>query len=67
MTPREMQAATEGYARRQRERVVMHPMSDFDSERAARRFVEGKGSSGHSLSPEEQQKKLDELKEKFNK
>lgn len=62
MTPREIQAATRGVGRRQRTEVAMHPMAGFDSEREARRFVEGKGSA--TLSPEEQQKKLDQLKQK---
>jgi len=62
MTPREMYAAAEGYGRHQRLQAVMHPMSDVD-ERQARQIIEGRTST---LSPEEQQRKLDELKDRIH-
>lgn len=64
MTPREIQAASEGYGKRVRERTVLHPMSDFNSERQARRFINGANRA--TLPPEEQEQKLDRLKSRFS-
>jgi hypothetical protein len=62
-TPREWQAAKEGYRRRLRMEHVFDPMSDFDTERDARRFIEGENVSA-GLSHEEQERKLEALKER---
>jgi hypothetical protein len=64
MTPREIEAASEGYGRRVRERTVLHPMSDFKSERQARQFING--TSRATLPPEEQEQKLDQLKDRLS-
>ena len=42
---------------------VFAPMSDFDSEREARRFIEGEATSG-GLSHEQQERKLEQLKKR---
>lgn len=42
---------------------VFDPMSDFDSEREARRFIEGETTSG-GLSHEQQESKLEQLKKR---
>jgi hypothetical protein len=64
MTPREIQAASEGYGRRVRERTVLHPMSDFTSERQARNFINGTNSA--TLPPKEQEEKLERLKSRLS-
>jgi hypothetical protein len=63
MTPREIQMAIKGHNRSVRERVAMHPMSGLDSAREVRKFIEGGAAS---MSPEEQQQKLDELKDRIS-
>jgi hypothetical protein len=42
---------------------VFDPMSDFDTERAAQKFIEGEATSA-GLSHEEQERKLEQLKER---
>lgn len=61
VTPKEVQAAQEGWSYYQRVRVVLHPNTDF-GEREARRYLEGRPTS---VSPEEQQQRLDALKDKL--
>jgi len=63
LTPREWEAAKSGYRRRLRMEHVFDPMSDFDSEREARRFIEGEATSG-GLSHEQQERKLEQLKKR---
>jgi len=64
MTPREIKAASKGYGTRAREQVVMHPLSDFDSKRKAEAFIRGERRS--TPAPEEQERKLEQLKSRFS-
>jgi len=64
MTPREIQAAMQGWARAEREKAALHPMASFDSEREAQRFIEGR--SQRTLPPDEQQRQLDRLKDRID-
>jgi len=65
MTMREIEAASNGFARRSRlETVQMAQAFGAEmSEREIRRYVEG---DERALPSDEQQDKLDELKERFN-
>jgi len=63
LTPREWQAGKEGYRRSLRVEHVFDPMSDFDNQRQAQRFIEGEAASG-GLSHREQERKLEQLKKR---
>lgn len=65
MTPREMSAAMRGHARQERLRFVTTARA-FGAEipaEKAQKIIEGE-PAGTGLSPEEQEQKLQELKEK---
>jgi hypothetical protein len=65
MTPREMSAAIQGHARSERVRFITVARafgSDLSAE-AAERIIEGKPLS-RSRSPEEQEQKLQEIRER---
>ena len=63
MTPREMHAAAEGHMKSIRIQVASHPMSDFDSDRQAQKFIEGTLDS-RAPSGKEQEENLESLAEK---
>jgi len=65
MTPREMNAAVKGWGRKERVRhVTMAQAFGADlSEREAKKIIEGEGSG--TLSREEQEQKLEELKQRM--
>jgi len=64
LTPAEISHISEGYSRKERIRLVTtaQAFGSEISEREARRIIQGRPATA---SPEEQQKKLDQIKERL--